>query len=341
MTDSYTEDFPRFVIAGCLNRDTILPISGPPQIDVLGGNVAYAATGLNLWGQTAGLLARIDKDYPMEWLSRFESLGFDLNGITIVADPIDSRRFMAHMDETTTYTHNPVQHFADRQLTFPQFLLGYTPDRPNVTSRTTPSEQSIHISDIPKHFLEASAVHICPIDFISHMILPSIFQQGQATTITLAPEPGLMSPAFWEEIPQVLSGLTAFITREGDVLKLFQGRKTDLWEIADDLGDYGPEFILIQTTSSGIYLYDRLNNRRWTIPNYPSKIADPSGARDAFAGGFLAGYRQHYDPLEATLMGVISASFVVEGSGVYYALNAMPGLREARIKALRDLVNTV
>ncbi len=89
MTEAYAEDFPRFVIAGCLNRDTILPISGPPQIDVLGGNLAYAAAGLNLWGQTAGLLARIDKDYPMEWLSRFESLGFDLNGITIIADPIE------------------------------------------------------------------------------------------------------------------------------------------------------------------------------------------------------------------------------------------------------------
>ncbi len=29
MTEAHLEDFPRFVIAGRLDRDTILPISGP------------------------------------------------------------------------------------------------------------------------------------------------------------------------------------------------------------------------------------------------------------------------------------------------------------------------
>jgi sugar/nucleoside kinase (ribokinase family) len=248
---------------------------------------------------------------------------------------------MAHRDEITTHTQNPVQHFADRELTFPQSLLGYTPEKPNLTSRTKPSEQSIYISDIPQHYLEASAVHICPIDLISHLILPSIFQGGQATTITLSPEPGVMSATFWEEMPQLLSGLTAFITAEEDVRRLFQGRQTDLWEMANSLGDYGPEYILILTKSRGVYLYDRLNNRRWIVPNYPSKVVDPTGARDAFAGGFLAGYRQDYDPLEAALLGNISASLVVEGNGVFYALNAMPGLKEARLKSLRELVNLV
>jgi sugar/nucleoside kinase (ribokinase family) len=216
--------------------------------------------------------------------------------------------------------------------------LDYTPKKPNISSRTIPSEQSIHISDIPKHFLEASAVHICPIDFVTHMILPSIFHQGQATTITLTSDPGYMSPSFWEEIPQLLSGLTAFITRETEIRTLFQGRLTDVWEMAGVLGGFGPEFILIQMPSMGIYLYDRVNERRWVVPNYPVRMVDPTGGRDAFAGGFLAGYRQYYDPLEAALHGNISASLVVEGSGVFYALKAMPGLMDIRLTALRELV---
>jgi sugar/nucleoside kinase (ribokinase family) len=62
---------------------------------------------------------------------------------------------------------------------------------------------------------------------------------------------------------------------------------------------------------------------------------------DAFAGAFLVGYREDYDPVEAAVMGSIAASMVVEGSGVFYALEAMPGLMEARRDALRDLVREI
>ena len=61
----------------------------------------------------------------------------------------------------------------------------------------------------------------------------------------------------------------------------------------------------------------------------------------SFAGAFLKGYREHYDPLEATIMGSITAALVSEGSGVFYALDVMPGLIEARKEALRELVHEV
>ena len=107
------------------------------------------------------------------------------------------------------------------------------------------------------------------------------------------------------------------------------------------LGGFGPEIILIQTESWGYYLYDRVETRRWIVPNYPVSITDPTGIEDAFAGGFLVGYRRHYDPLEAALYGSVSASLVMEGSGVTYAMNAMPGLTDVRLEALRARVNRV
>jgi sugar/nucleoside kinase (ribokinase family) len=36
-------------------------------------------------------------------------------------------------------------------------------------------------------------------------------------------------------------------------------------------------------------------------------------AGEALSGGFLAGYRRSFDPLEAVLYGNISASMVIEG----------------------------
>ena len=188
----------RFVIAGCFNQDYILPVSGAPQVNVLGGNLAYAAAGLNLWGKTGGLIARLGEDYPMHWLDRFHDLGFDLSGIKVLPGSMDTRRFMTHEDPTRTYYDDPVQHFADRGLTFPPGLLGYQVRKASISSRTTPLRQSLQISDVPVSFLEASAVHICPIDYLSHVILPSVFRQGRATTITLAPAPGYMDPSFWK-----------------------------------------------------------------------------------------------------------------------------------------------
>lgn len=338
MHDVLPDDPLRFVLAGCLNRDTILPLSGPPQTDIFGGNLAYAAVGLNIWGGKAGLLARIGSDYPLEWLDRFKSLGFDLLGVKVIHTEIDSRRFMAHEDSVTTHYQNPIQHFADRGLPFPRSLLGYQAPGPSLSSRTTPLKVSIQISDVPSPYLDASAIHICPIDYHAHIILPSVFRQQNAATITLASHPGYMDPAYWEELPSLLTDLTAFITPEGEIRNLFQGRQTKLWEMAEVLAGFGPEYVLIQTEDMGYYLFDRDSGKRWVVPQYPSQVVDPTGGRDAFAGGFLAGYRQQYDPVEAAIMGSIGASVVVEGSGVYYGVDVMPELIDARKLALRELV---
>jgi sugar/nucleoside kinase (ribokinase family) len=138
-----------------------------------------------------------------------------------------------------------------------------------------------------------------------------------------------------------LSEITALIVREKEVHALFQGRGSELWEMAEALGAMGPEFVVVQTARSGYYLYDHVSRKRWIIPQYPSRVVDPTGGGDAFAGGFLVGYREDYDPLEAALKGAIADSLTVEGSGVFYALDAMPGLREARLDSLKGLVREI
>lgn len=341
MSSTLPNQYLRFVLAGCVNEDFILPISGSPQDSVLGGNLPYAAAGLALWGGAAGMIARVGEDFPLESLDRFRQLEFDLKGIKLVEGKMDIRRFIAHQDEAAYFEDNPMQHYVDRGYSFPQRLLGYKTRSLTPPKITTPQKQSIQISDIPEYYLEASGVHICPIDHLSHIILPSVFRQGRATTITLSPSPGYMTPTYWGELPGLLSEITALIVHEKEVRALFQGRGSDLWEMAEALGGMGPEFIVIQTARSGYYLYDHVSHKRWVIPQYPSRIADPTGGLDAFAGGFLVGYRENYDPLAASLKGAIAASLTVEGSGVYYALDAMSGLRDARLESLKGLVREI
>jgi ribokinase len=135
--------------------------------------------------------------------------------------------------------------------------------------------------------------------------------------------------------------LTAFLPNEEEIRSLFHGRSTDLWEMMEALAGYGCEFVVVKRGERGQLLFDRATKSRWEISAYPARVTDPTGAGDAFCGGFLAGYRQTYDPLQAVLHGSVSASLVVEGSGPFFALDALPGLAQARLEALREGVRKV
>ena len=55
----------------------------------------------------------------------------------------------------------------------------------------------------------------------------------------------------------------------------------------------------------------------------------------------MAGYCKNYDPLEGVLYGNISASLKLEGSGPFYPMDVLPGLAEARLNVLKDMVREV
>ena len=226
-------------------------------------------------------------------------------------------------------------------MTFPKALLGYQPPSEVQEDPRQPHTHAPTLGDIPKDYLAASAVHICPMDFTSQGQLLATFKAGSATTVTLDPEPAYMNPGFLKDLRELLNGLTAFLPSREELQSLFWGKTNDLWEMVEALGSYGCEFIVIKSGGLGQYLYDAVGGHRWEIPAYPSRMADPTGAGDAFCGGFLAGYRKTYDPLEAALHGNASASLKVEGSGAFYPLDVMPGLAQARLDALRDLVHEV
>jgi ribokinase len=135
--------------------------------------------------------------------------------------------------------------------------------------------------------------------------------------------------------------VTAFLTSQEELRNLFWGETHDLWKMAEWVSMYGCEYVVIKCGVRGQLLYDVKTKRKWEIPAYPARLADPIGAGDAFNGGFLAGYCQRYDPIEGVLHGNISASLKLEGSGALYPLDGIPGLAEARLNVLRDMVREV
>ena len=332
---------PTFVIAGRLRRDYLLPPTGHPLVDVPGGNLLYTAAGLGVWDSKIGLLARVGEDYPHEWLRSLEKRGWDTRGIHILAGALDLRYFQAWLDPQTFQRANPVAHFARMGLPFPKSLLGYQPPAETDDDRKTTHPASPRPGDIPSDYLNAHDAHLCPLDYVTAGRLLSTFRQANVTSLTLDPSAAYMTGTAFDDVRILLQGLTAFLPSEEKLRALFWGRTDDLWQMAETLGSFGCEFIVIRRGARGQMLYDSVSKKRWEIPAYPARLDDPTGAGDSFCGGFLAGYQKTYDPLRAVLYGSVSASLTIEGSGAFHALDALPGLAQARLDSLSGIVRQV
>jgi sugar/nucleoside kinase (ribokinase family) len=334
---------PNFIIAGTLNREYILPPSSPPLVDSAGGSLLYAAGGLAVWDSHIGLVGRVGEDYPRQWIRDLDGRGFDTRGIRILRElqNIDLRRFIAFTDTLERSKTNAVSHFARRQQTFPKSLLGYqalddSRKDPRAIDPTSPTPR-----DTPKEYRNVSYVHLCPFDFTSQSQMVNLFKGGSTHIISLDPALEYMTPALWRDLRIALQGVDIFLPSEDELRALFWGESNDLWEMARRVSEYGPQIVVIKRGKNGQMVYDVAKGRRYEIPAYASRAVDPSGAGDAFCGGFLAGFQRTNDPLMAALHGNVSASLKIEGSGPFYPLDVMPGLAEARLFALKEMVREV
>lgn len=340
MTDEAGRNVPDAVFVGRLQEEYILPAAGPARVNGLGGSLAYAAAAFGSWGGRAGMVARVSAGFQVDRLNRLKELGFNLEGVRHIAEPLDMRFFAVYGEGNQRSLENPISHFAERKQPFPPELMGYQP-RQQYCSKTEYQSDTFRVADMPRLFLEASAAHISPIDFISHKSLPSVLKTGMISTLTMRACSCYMDPIFWEDLRGLVSDLTAFMMTDAQALRLFKGRSVDLWEIARHLAGYGPEVVLIHAEDGSTRLYDRLRQERWIIPACQVSICDPTGSLDAFDGGFLAGLNKTREPLEAALCGAISAAVAGEGSGPYFLLDGLPGLKELRLQVLRQQIIAV
>lgn len=336
-----TTQSPTYLVLGQLRREYLITPSQKVYLDQPGGNLLYAAEGLSLWleeDEVVGLVSRVGEDYPRNWLEDFTHRGYDISGIRILPEEIDLRSFRAYTDLRTSVTDDPVSYFARLELSFPRSLLGYKDTSGQLDSQTEMTILSLRQIDLPEMYHYARTAHICPVDYITHSLMPAALRQLGVTSITLDPGKGYMHSDFWDLIPRVISGLSVFMPAEEDLRELFKGRSEDVWEMAEAMIDWGCEIIVIKRAEKGQLLFDCEAKTRYEIPAYPSKMIDLTGAGEVFCGGFLAGYHKFYDPLQGVLFGNVAASISVEGTGTFYTRDVLPGLQKARLESLKEMV---
>ena len=332
---------PTLLFAGRLNREYILPLEGAPILDRAGGSPLYAAGVATIWEKEIALLARVGEDYPNQWLQKFNHYGINTEGVQVIPGSLDLRSFRAYSEKRELSRSNPVGHFAERELTFPKALLGYRPPEKREKFKTERHPATPLVIEIPPEYLQSKAVHLAPLNFKSQGQLLTTFRAASTGIITLDPSPRYMNPNRRQDLRLFLDGLTAFMPSEEELRQLFWGETHDLWEMAEALAEFGCQFIVVKRGKKGQLLYDTGAKKRWELPAYASRVADPTGAGDAFCGGFLAGLEQSEDPLRAAACGNVSASLSMEGSGPFYPTEVLPGLAQARLDALIGMVREV
>lgn len=105
----------------------------------------------------------------------------------------------------------------------------------------------------------------------------------------------------------------------------------------------GPRIVVIKQGEHGALLVDA--ERTFKVPGYPLReVFDPTGAGDAFAGGFMAylartGDRSSASLRRAMVYGSATGSFAVEAFGIDGLNDVTLADVRARVRAFRDLVH--
>jgi sugar/nucleoside kinase (ribokinase family) len=335
------DPMPHYAIIGELHQDYAILPQDEIRLNVLGGSAAYAASGSRIWTSTIGLLARIGPDYPQAWLDELQNHGIDCSAVKRLTEPLDTRSFYVLLRPGGLRPAQPAAHFLRLRLTLPKPLLGYQARKVGSSGADGYGDGNIRPEELPAWISGCQGVHLCPADYLCHAILPSRLRELKVKLITLDPAPDYLRPAGLSTLRTLLNGLDAFLLDEDEAYLPFRSLRMDVWETAAAYGEMGISVIVIKRGPDGACVYDARSGSRWNVPAYPSQVKDLAGAGDAFCGAFLVGLGETGDPAEAALQACVAASLTVEGHGPLYPLQALPGLAQARLQALRPAVRAI
>jgi sugar/nucleoside kinase (ribokinase family) len=119
--------------------------------------------------------------------------------------------------------------------------------------------------------------------------------------------------------------------------------KRQLLDVYEAIKAMGPRILVVKRGEYGVALFSPEGN--FLLPAFPLKdVADPTGAGDTFAGGFM-GYlaataNTDLETLKrATMMGTILASFTVEQFGTAGLQALTDNVLHGRLATMRSLIH--
>lgn len=285
---------PTLVHVGELTIDDVVVEGEDADWKQAGGGALYSAVGGLVWGCDMAIHAAVGSDYPDGLLREMSSLGLDVEavhqvpgapsiGLWLLYEALGSRRQLEKVGGGSMRCLDVL--------------------RPSL---------SVDWSTV-------GGVHLAPQSSAGHLRgLADLSGHGAVCTLDLMVEAYIDVGPYLDG--SALLEVDAFLPSAQEV--------RDLWghesvrRLGAQLQALGVTAqLVVKRGADGVDLL--VENSVVTVPSVTEHLVDPTGAGDAFCGGFLAGLVETGDPVEAAVRGAVSASFVCQTRGAFAAIKSI------------------
>jgi len=261
--------------------DSVRTPAGEVQ-EALGGAADYSSVAASFFSPIQ-LVGVVGDDFPTEHLDYLKSRNIDLGGVQIVKDG-KTFRWAGYYDFDLN-----VAHTLDTQL--------------NVFADFKPA--------LPEQFKDAQYVFLANIDPELQL---DVLNQVRKPKLTVCDTMNFWIDGKKDALIEVLKRVDVAVMNDAEVRQLTG--KMSVITGARALQELGPSTVIIKKGEHGALLFH--GDQHFAAPSYPiEEIADPTGAGDSFAGGFI-GYVASQDSIteatfrKAVIYGSVMASYNVE-----------------------------
>ena len=340
------QDYSPYLIIGKLSRDFILTEEGEDINDIPGGHLLYTAIGMTPWEKHPGMVSRVGKNFPAVFIEKLNKYNFDTHGVKILDRDLEHRNFISRYGPGLAYNagrknqQSVLSQYFHAGKPFPREMLGYNAGLDRMDSLTDRTADTVLSRDIPQNYLEARCIHLCPMDFLSHNLLPQAFSGEMKRTITICAGDGYMHPYYFNAVKTLVMGLSGFIAREKGVRELFSEkyRISSLDEMMRIMLDYGAENIVIRTEDRSYRFINRVDRKVKTLKTDAEGKWEKLGELACFCGAYIVGLNETYDYLKAVSYGAARASLLRDEKNPYNNLNVFDSLLNEKIRIMENRI---
>ena len=279
MVETNSENMP-VVVVGSVGLDDIeTPFE--KKRNLLGGSVSYACAASSFFSPT-GMVGIAGDDFPEEHMETYRSFGIDLEGLQVV--PGRTFRWSGVYDED----------MINRQTISTEL---------NVFETFSP--------ELPEVYRKAPFILL---GNISPRLQLHVLSQTEKSSFVIADTMDLWINTAREPLMELIAKVDMLMLNDSEA-RLLTGQH-NVRQCAGRILDMGPEYVVIKRGEHGAMLACR--DGLFLVPAFPvTEVHDPTGAGDAFAGGFTghlarAGRADLEVIREGLLNGSVTASFGVE-----------------------------
>jgi sugar/nucleoside kinase (ribokinase family) len=291
------------ISVGHLSIDHISLPNRPTPFVILGGSAAYVSFAARLFNTRVSIISNVGDDFPAAYMWWLKQEGIDISNVISVKDA-----------KTTRFELKYDSNLSNRAMQ----LKGKAPP---ITTDNLPNSlkaRAIHLAPIAKEITYETAEklkkHAEVLSFDPQGLVRNFSENGDVTLCSLEDKHILDLVDIYKSSLNEIEAVT---------------NESNLNSAIKTIHDYGVKTVIVTLGTKGSTL--SVEGNTYNIPAYkPEKTVDPTGAGDAFIGGFLAEYINNANYLRCACVGSAVASLVIEAPGLTFSGDKEEIYRRAR-----------